>query len=980
MTSVQQTEEQRLLTALDGEADGILVFDENRTVVWLNRTLSVLLDVTSEEERGASASDFIRRHVAPLSPDTASLQEVAVDLQNDRSIHLSPIRVRERTGDLRWFSLVYDRNATYAGTGYRILRFHDSTGETTARFFRACLDHSPIVVFVQDRDLRYIWSYNRKSGLSDTGVVGRTDADLFGPEDAGRLASLKRRVLETGEVLREEVTVTPGGTRHVLDMTLEPLRDVDGEIVGISGTAVDVTGRVRAEEECRPGTDTLNLMLRNARDIVYRIELAPVRRFSYISPAVTRIAGYTPEEVYADPEIALRFIHPDDLPLLEAVFRGEFVPDRPLMLRWLRKDGAVIWVESQNVPIRDEKGLLIAIEGIARDVTERKQMEEALRESEERYRLFLQNFQGIAFRTDLEFGPIFIYGSVEEITGYSRENFLRDPRYWNRIIHPDDRPRLAETSQMVQTVPGYATEREYRIIRKDGEVRWLREMIQNVPGTAEVPAHLQGVVYDITAQKRVEEALLLERDKLRAVIDNVNVGIGITDPEGTTLSMNAEGLRIHGFSSEAEMFAELDRYAEEFELRYPDGRPMPLEDWPTSRAMRGEYVRGYDVILIRCESREQKYISYSAVPIYDSRGRVILRVFNMADQSGQKRVEQELRESEERFRRIFEEAGIGILIADPSGVIIRSNATLHRMLGYSAEELAGRSIADITHPEDLPPTLALYELMAEGRERGVQLEKRYIRKDGRVIWGRITITFIRDPVGKPLRAISMVEDISKRKQIEEALRESEERFRSIFNESPIGIEYYDAAGNLIDINPAALRIFGVLDRDELVGFNLFLDPNIPEPELARLKSGETVHYTSEFDFELVKRQNLYATSRSGTRYLDTLITKIRQADEASRGGYVVLVQDITAQVKEDILRRQTYEQIQQNIEQFAILGDHVRQPLQVILGMVELSEGGKEMDIIHDQVDRINDIIRQLDIGWMESRKIRDFLQRHESA
>lgn len=85
MTSRQQTEEQRLLTALDGEADGILVFDEDRTVVRLNRTLSVLLGVTPEDERGVSASDFIRRHVAPLSPDTASLQEVAVDLQNDRN-------------------------------------------------------------------------------------------------------------------------------------------------------------------------------------------------------------------------------------------------------------------------------------------------------------------------------------------------------------------------------------------------------------------------------------------------------------------------------------------------------------------------------------------------------------------------------------------------------------------------------------------------------------------------------------------------------------------------------------------------------------------------------------------------------------------------------------------------------------------------------------------------------------------------------
>lgn len=85
MTSRQQIEEQRLLTALDGEADGILAFDEDRAVVRLNRMLSVLLGVTPEEKRGASASDITRRHAAPLSPDTASLQEVAVDLQNDRN-------------------------------------------------------------------------------------------------------------------------------------------------------------------------------------------------------------------------------------------------------------------------------------------------------------------------------------------------------------------------------------------------------------------------------------------------------------------------------------------------------------------------------------------------------------------------------------------------------------------------------------------------------------------------------------------------------------------------------------------------------------------------------------------------------------------------------------------------------------------------------------------------------------------------------
>ncbi len=833
-----------MFTALDGEADGILVLDGDRRVVWLNRTLRELLDVRPEDVGGESVSAFIQRHVAPLSPDPASVQEVAVGLQGDRSVRRFSVPVRARTGNLRWFSIADDRSAIYTGTDRTILRFHDSTGDVTARFFRVAIDHSPVVVFAQDRDLRYLWSYNQQSGISDAEIVGKTDNDLYSPADAARLTSLKARVLAAGDVVREEVAVTVDGTEHVRDMTLEPLRDAGGRIVGVSGTSFDITGRVRAEERYRSSTEKLNLLLRNARDIIYRIDLVPERRYSYVSPAVAAITGYTPEEHYRDPDLGMKIVHPDDRLLLEAVNRGEIPLDQPLALRWIRKDGTMIWMELKNVPVYDEDGTLIAIEGIARDVTERKRMEEALRESEERYRLFLQNFQGIAFRADLDFVPIFFYGAVESITGYAEEDFLRDRRLWFRMIHPDDRPQIAETSKTVCATPGYATEREYRIIRKDGEVRWVREMIQNVPENQGIPAHVQGAIYDIT---------------------------------------------------------------------------------------------------------------------------------------GQKRVEQELRESEERFRRIFEESGIGILLVDQSGRIARSNPAFQRMLGYSEDELDGMNIRDITYPEDLPATLALYEKMAEGGTGSGKLEKRYITKDGRIIWGRKTVTHLRDQKGKPLRAISLVEDITGRKLIEEALQESEERFRSIFEESPIGIEYYDPDGRLIDVNPAALRIFGVQDIQDVRGFDLFADPNLPEEERRKLRQGEAVHFTTQFDFDLVKTHGLYETSRTGRRYLDILVTGIPRAGENRLGGYIVLVSDTTDRMLAENLRKKAYDQIEQNIEQFAILGDHVRQPLQVILGMVDLeSNGKKEMEIIRSQVNRINAIVRQLDEGWIESRKIREFLRRHE--
>ncbi|WP_128694131.1 PAS domain S-box protein [Methanoculleus taiwanensis] len=844
MTSIQQIEEQHAFTVFDEEADGILVLDGDRTVVWLNRTLQNLLDVRLEGARGESVSVFIRKYVAPLSPDTAALKEVASDLQNNRSVHRLPVPLRAGTGSLRWFSIAYERNGASAGTDRRILRFHDSTEDMTARFFRASIDHSPVFVFAQDTNLRYIWSFNQQFGFSEASVVGKTDYDLFSPADAERLTLLKNRVLETGDVVREEVPFTIGGTEHFSDVTLEPLRDAGGRIVGVSGTSFDVTDQVRAREQCRSSTESLNLLLRNARDVIYRIDLVPERRYSYVSPAVAAVTGYTPEEHYRDPDIGRKMVHPDDLPLLDASIRGETPQDRPLTLRWIRKDGTVIWTEQQNVPVYNEKGALVAVEGIARDITERKQMEEALRESEERYRLFLQNFQGIAFRADLDFVPIFCYGAVEAITGCSEEEFCRDRQLWYRMIHPDDRPRLAESSTKLRTVPGYATEREYRIIRKDGEIRWIREMIQNVTGSRGVPVHVQGAVYDITEQKQVER---------------------------------------------------------------------------------------------------------------------------------------ELRESEERFRRIFEESGIGILVVDQSGRIVRSNPAFQAMLGYGEEELTGMHIRDITYPDDLPATLALYERMAAGGRKREKLEKRYVTKDGRIIWGRKTVTHLRNPEGESLRSISLVEDITGRKLVEKALRESEERFRSIFEESPIGIEYYDADGRLIDINPAALRIFGVRDPRDVRGFDLFADPNYPEEERRNVKQGAAVHFTTEYDFDLVTERGLYRTSHAGRRYLDVLVTGIQREGESRLDGYVALVSEITDRVRAENLRKKAYEQIEQNIEQFAILGDHVRQPLQVILGIVDLEGDGRaEMETIRTQVHRINTIIKQLDQGWIESRQIREFLRRHE--
>lgn len=151
-----------------------------------------------------------------------------------------------------------------------------------------------------------------------------------------------------------------------------------GYLFELPPTLENVTGLHRLQRErsaLAASEKRFRLLAENARDIVYRIELLPRRAFTYVSPSVTRLTGYTPEEHYADADLGDKIIHPEDrskIVLDEAFF------SKSVVMRWIRKDGSTLWTEQENVPVYDESGNLIALEGIARDITERKESEERL--------------------------------------------------------------------------------------------------------------------------------------------------------------------------------------------------------------------------------------------------------------------------------------------------------------------------------------------------------------------------------------------------------------------------------------------------------------------------------------------------------------------------------------------------------------------------------------------------------------------------
>jgi PAS domain S-box-containing protein len=179
-----------------------------------------------------------------------------------------------------------------------------------------------------------------------------------------------------------------------------------------------------------------------------------------------------------------------------------------------------------------------------------------------------------------------------------------------------------------------------------------------------------------------------------------------------------------------------------------------------------------------------------------------------------------LRASEERFRNAVHYSVIGMALVAPDGRFIEVNPALCRLVGFTREELLARSFQDITHPDDLTADLTYVSQMLDGEIETYQMEKRYVHKDGRVVWVLLSVSLVRDGTGKPLHFISQIQDLTERKHIDTALRESEERHRVLFRRNPLPMWVVEAETlAVLAVNDAAVDHYGYT-REEFLAMTL----------------------------------------------------------------------------------------------------------------------------------------------------------------
>jgi PAS domain S-box-containing protein len=292
---------------------------------------------------------------------------------------------------------------------------------------------------------------------------------------------------------------------------------------------------------------------------------------------------------------------------------------------------------------------------------------------------------------------------------------------------------------------------------------------------------------DINERKRIEmerDALLHEvaegRSQLEAVLESMTEGVVISTADAHLVQMNTEALRLHRFKCVQEVQRGIREFPE-FELRDLDGGIVPVEDWPLSRLSRGEQLRDLTLNVKNVETGDSSIWSYSGAPVLGDDGAMRLSVLTIRDvtvehlaEQERRRIEQDLAESERRFRATFEQAAVGIAHVDLDGRFVRVNKRYCELTGYSDEELQALTFPEITHPDDIDADVEQAKDLLEGRIDTYTMDKRYVRKDGRPLWISLTGSMVRSDDGEPDYFVAVVKDIDDRKAAEAALRRSRE--------------------------------------------------------------------------------------------------------------------------------------------------------------------------------------------------------------
>ena len=638
-------------------------------------------------------------------------------------------------------------------------------------WLRSLIENSSEIVTLVDADgtLRYANpAWERILGYDPGAAVGSMNVlDYVHPKD------LPNVLHQTEKALSEEGTVTntaeyrfrhADGSWRWMESFGTYLLD-DPEVGGVVVTSRDVTESKDAKIRLQEMEERYRTLVERGPAMTYVHKQKP-GEFSgttYVSPQVEAMLGYTPEEYTSDPEFWKTILHPNDRErvLAHDERTGETVEPFDLDFRMIAKSGRTVWLRESGTLVGHEDGGEQVWHGVMVDITELKRTEEALRETEDRYRTLVEQIPAVTYidRADGSFEALYTSPQIEDMLGYTSEEWLTQ-RLWEKRIHPEDRDRILAADDLLE-VDGQPFSEEYRLLAKDGRVVWVREEAVLIRGAAGEPLYWQGVIHDITQHKEVEEALKREEERFRSLVQNASEVILVMGVDDAVRYASPALEQVLGYKPE-EVTGN-----DSFDVVHPDDKLRVRE--VIADAVKSPGISMSVGLRLRHADGSWRHVESNCTSLVDDPA-VGGVVFNSRDVTERVRAEEALMESERRFRSSFEHAAVGMALVGSEGRWLRVNRSLCEIVGYKDEELLQRTFQDITHPEDLDKDLRQARRLLEGEISSYQMEKRYIHKDGHVVWVLLNGSLVRDEAGNPLYFIAQVQDVSARKRIEGQLQ------------------------------------------------------------------------------------------------------------------------------------------------------------------------------------------------------------------
>jgi len=415
--------------------------------------------------------------------------------------------------------------------------------------------------------------------------------------------------------------------------------------------------------------------------------------------------------------------------------------------------------------------------------------EQKLKEYENKYRFFIENFPGIAFQGYPDFSNAFFDGNIEEMTGYTEEDFTSGRIKWDNIIHPDDLERIIKLVKKFHSTSMNSDIREYRIINKNGKVRWVMENIQKLYDNRRKEEMVQGTIINITESKLAEQKLKESEEKYRNILENMQDGYYEVDLQGNWTFANNYICNYLGYSREELLGRNYQEFLDKDTVKEVFNR--------FNQVYKDEIPRNtFETYVIRNDGKK-RFIGGTIYLKYDSQGKKVGFAGFSQDTTEHKKIEEQLLENEDKFRTLFEQAEDSILLIDmETGELVEFNNKACENLGYSREEFKNIKIPDfeiIESPEEVKKHLE--KVVREGTEI---FETKHRTKNGEIRNVIVSSKAI-NTRGKNF-VQSIYRDITERKKAEEELIKAKTFSESIIDSLP-GIFYlFDEKGKFLRWN------------------------------------------------------------------------------------------------------------------------------------------------------------------------------------